>query len=144
MPVRRHVTLTCGLDVVGPLSCVKDALWAEILVKPSSGLSRDAWMTKGDSGNIMINQCLRCMKVIFSKEYWPNKTWNYEHSENSFCVCFPCDGDFHGGNCFKSRLWICSCYRNGLLEGTILEVRTFGRNKISMNFAHKRHRATAI
>ena len=26
------------------------------------------------------------MKVILPEEYWPNKTWNNEHSEDSFCV----------------------------------------------------------
>jgi len=36
------------------------------------------------------------------------------------------------------------CYRNRLLQGTILEIRSFGGHKISMKFAHKRYRTAAI
>ena len=66
--------------------------------------------------------------MVFTEEYWPNKTWNYEHSEDSFCVCFPCDGvsmvatacrlDFGSAAVTEIRSSRVQYLRSGRLEAT--------------------------
>ena len=72
------------------------------------------------------------MKVVLPEEYWANKTWNNDITSIvktvSMFVYFPCDGDLIFMVARALRLDFGSAAdgnRSGLLEGTILEVRTF-------------------